>query len=187
MPFTVTYLDAGIKRHEFDAYVRLLEKRGIDWTNIPRVQEPESTNQWLYVWDDQTLALAFRDELRRETKDVKWELRELHPGTPISEGPLMLITILMRRNSRGADFALHPHSQRFIQRRFPDSHSIASISIESTTLDDFQRQHGSIWDHIAQVLSGLTMEKLASIGGFVIVDPAREQIVYQVNLRQPAA
>jgi hypothetical protein len=33
MPYTVAYRDAGNKRHEFEAYVRLLEKRGIDWTN----------------------------------------------------------------------------------------------------------------------------------------------------------
>src|SRR5262245_32020737 len=102
MPYTVAYADAGIKRHQFEAYVRLLEKRGIDWSNTPRVAEPGTTNRWLYVWPDRDDAEAFCEELKAETGDEKWYVREVASGTPTSRGPLTRVVILMRRHSLGA-------------------------------------------------------------------------------------
>lgn len=101
MPYTVTYRDAGIKRHEFDTYVRLLAKRGIDWTESQRVPEPGTTNRWLYVWPDRPQAQAFCDEIRRETGDPNWDVRDLPESTSVSPGPLMPIVIYMTWQSLG--------------------------------------------------------------------------------------
>jgi hypothetical protein len=178
MPFTVAYADGGIKRHEFDAYVRLLEKRGIDWSNTPRVPEAGTPNRWLYVWADHQDAEQFRDELAAETGDNKWYLRELAGDTKPSPGPLAHVLILMRRRSLGADFSLHPHSKTLIRRRFPQAHPVSSIAIEWRTKSDFEREHGPIWDHIAVVLTGLTLEQLASLEGYEVYDLMAERTIY---------
>jgi len=155
MPYTVAYKDGGIKRHEFDAYVRLLERRGIDRSNTARVPEPGSSKRWLYVWRERKDAELFCAELQTETRDKKWHVRELAAGTQSSEGALIRVVVLMRRQSLSADFSLHPHSRTLIQRRFSNAHPVSSISIEWTTKNDFEREHGPIWDHVAMVLTGL--------------------------------
>jgi hypothetical protein len=182
MPYTVTYRDAGIKRHEFDAYVRLLEKRGVDLTNIPRVHEPGTTNRWLYVWAERTDAEHFRDELRHETHDLNWLVHELPDTVQPSHGPLTPLVVIMRRHSLGADFTLHPHSRALLQRRFPQARAVSSVSIETSALHDFEQQHGPIWEQIVQVLTGLTPPQLAQLGGYRIVDPIHDQTVFEDNL-----
>ncbi len=178
MPYTVAYRDAGNKRREFDAYVRLLEKHGIDWSNAPRVPEPGTPNRWLYVWANQADAEKFCEDLKEETRDNKWYVRELPSDTETSAGPLTRVLIFMRRHSLGADFSLHPHSKAFIHRRFPQSRPVSSISIEWNTKSDFEQEHGPIWDHIAVVLTGLSLEQLATLGGYQVYDLMREQTVY---------
>lgn len=187
MPYTVAYEDAGmINRHEFDAYVRLMEKRGIDWTNIPRVLELGTTNRWLYVWTDRRDADAFCADLRAETRDERWSVRELPADVKPSQGPLMPVVILMRRRSQGAEFTLHPQSSLLVRRRFPDARPVASVSIESTTMHDFEQQHCPIWEHIALVLTGLSMAQLAELGGYEVVDVRREQTVNETALAHRA-
>jgi hypothetical protein len=178
MPFTVGYADGSIKRHEFEAYVRLLEKRGIDWSNTPRVPEQGTPNRWLYVWGDRREAEKFCEELKAETRDNKWYVRELAAGTEVSSGPLARVVILMRRHSLGAELSLHPHSKTLIRRRFPEARPVSSISIEWSTKSDFEGEHGPIWDHIAVVLTGLSLEQLAALEGYQVYDLMAERAVY---------
>ena len=107
MPYTVSYRDAGIKRHEFDVYVRLLGKRGIDWTMIPRIPEPGTANRWLYVWADREEAEAFCDEIQKETRDRKWHVLPLPDSVQPSHGPLMPIVIYMTRQTLGRHLTAH--------------------------------------------------------------------------------
>lgn len=179
MAYTVAYQDAGIKRREFDAYLRLLEQRGIDWTNTPRVPEPGTTNRWLYVWVDRRDAEDFREAIQVETRDEKWYVHDLPDTVQPSHGPLTPVVILMRRQSLGADFALHPHSRTLVRRRFPSARLVSSVSIESNRLGDFERERGPIWEHVAQVLTGLSLPELTQLGGFRIIDPSRDQTVFE--------
>jgi hypothetical protein len=186
MPYTVAYQDAGNKRHEFDAYVRLLEKRGIDWSNTERVAEPGTANRWLYVWSDKKAAEDFCAEIQAETRDKKWYVRELTSGTQPSKGALTRVVILMRPQHVTADFSLHPHSRELIRRRFPDARPVSNISIEWTTKSDFEQQHGPIWEHIAMVLTGLTLDQLNSLGGYQVYDLMAEQIAFDSRTSQAA-
>lgn len=178
IPFTVTHRDAGIKRHEFEAYLRTLEKRGIDWSDTPRVEEPGTPNRWLYVWADREPAEEFCQELQAETRDDQWYVRELANGTQPSQGPLARVVILMRSHSLGADFSLHPHSRILIRRRFPQASPVSSMSIEWSTKDDFEQQHGPIWDHVAVVLTGLSLDQLQTVDGYQVYDLLRERMIY---------
>lgn len=178
MPFTVAYADAGINRHEFDTYVRLLGKRGIEWTEAQRAEEPETGNRWFYVWADEAQAQSFCDELRDETGDDKWYVRRLHDATRISCGPLMPVVIYRTRQSHEFVFRLHPHSRSAIRRRFPQSQQASSLSIEYGTQSDFEQMHGPVWDHVAMVLSGLSLEDLSVLGGYRIFDLDTEEVVF---------
>jgi hypothetical protein len=186
MPFTVAYQDAGIKRREFDAYVRLLEKRGIDWSNTLRVPEPGTTNRWLYVWSEEQDADSFCEELKEETRDSKWYVREIAANTLASSGPLARVLILMRTHTIGADFSLHPHSRTLIRRRFPGSPMVSSISIEWSTKSDFEQQHGPLWDHVAMVLTGLSIEQLQSLDGYQIYDLLSERNIFDSQATRAA-
>src|SRR6266550_5665653 len=108
MPFTVAYADAGIKRRQYDAYLALLERRGIDWSNTRRVPESGTSNRWLYVWDILGEAETFCEELKTETRDDKWYVRELPADIRPSGGPLARVLILMRR--RGAEKRVGPRT-----------------------------------------------------------------------------
>jgi len=178
MPYTVANFDAGINRREFDVYVRLLEKRGIDWSDATRVPEPGTSNRWLFVWANKGDAENFCADLQTETRDKKWYVRELSPETEPTEGSLARVVILMRRQNLNADFSLHPHSRTLIHRRFPNSRPVSSITIEWTTKDDFEQVHGPIWDHIAMVLTGLSIEQLETIDGYQVYDLKTEQTVF---------
>ena len=182
MPYTVAHSDSGITRHEFDAYVRLLEQRGIDWTNAPRVQEPGS-NRWLYVWDNRGEAEEFCAELRRETRDDKWLVLELspdlQPSLQPSTGPLMPVVIFRRLHSLGAEFTLDPFSRMLVKRRFPGYPPATSIDIESSTMQDLEQQHRPMFEHLALVLTNLTAKQLAQLGGYRIVDPATDETIFE--------
>jgi hypothetical protein len=188
MPYTVAYLGGSIPRHEFDSYIRLLEQRKIDWTKAPRVEEPSPGHRWLYVWEHQQDAEEFSESLRSDTGTDKWHVHQLEPNSEITVGPLAPVMIHMRRESLGATFSLHPHSRRLVLRWFPKARPVTSVSIEYGTLFDFEQSHGPVWDHVALVLTGLTSDQLAQIGGYLIFDLLQEKTVFesQAPTRLPA-
>jgi hypothetical protein len=181
MPYTVAYPDPHIERHEFDAYVRLLEQRGIDWTDTPRVPAPGASKGWLPVWEDRGEADEFCRELRKETRDNKWLVRET-PGRVQTSGPLMPVVIFRRLHSLGAEFTMHPFSRTLVRRRFPGVPPASSINIESSAMHELEQQHSSIFEHLALVLTNLTAPQLAQLGGYRIVDPATDETVFEDDL-----
>ena len=46
------------------------------------------------------------------------------------------------------------------------------------TRSDFEREHGSLWDHIAAVLTGLSLEQLATLEGYLVYDLREERTVH---------
>lgn len=179
MPFTVATRESGTLPREFDVYVRLLESRGIDWTRAPRLPAPGVRNRWLYVWSNRREAEAFCDELRKETRNDAWFVRELSPSVQPSTGPLITVTVLMGRNRLGAEFALHPHSRVLIRRRFPWAKSVFSVAIEADSRSDFERESSPIWEHVAQMLTGLSSSELSQLGGYVVIDSAQDTMVVE--------
>jgi hypothetical protein len=186
MPFTVAYTDAGIKRRDFDVYVRLLQKRGIDWSNTGRVPESKTSNRWLYVWTDRAEAEAFCAELQSETRDKNWHVRQLPAGTQPSVGSLFRVLIFMRRQDSSADFSLHPHTRTLIHRRFPKARPVSSITIDWMTKSDFEQQQGPIWDQIATMLTGLNVEQLDSLDGYQVYDLKSEQTRFDSQVAHAA-
>lgn len=179
MPYTVTWSNGGFNHREFDTYLRLLRKHGIDWTQAPRVAESERQDRWLYLWQEEEEARAFCEEIRQETRDKDWSVRELEDSTAISQGPLMPVIIQMRHQSLGQTFDLHPHSSSAIRRRFPQARQASNLSIEYGRDLNIEETYGPIWDYIAIMLSGLSHEQLADLGGYQIVDLKTDSVVHE--------
>jgi hypothetical protein len=177
MGYTVVHKSGMTKDHEFAAYVRLLEQDGVDITNTPRVADAEG-NRWLYVWESPDDANEFARRLQKETKDTRWEVRELASVEP-SRGPLGPIEILVGRQSDGCTYGLSPTSRKLIRKRYPEARMAPSVFISTDTQSDFEATQGPIWDQVAIILTGLSEDKLREFGGYRIYDPMNKR-----NLRK---
>jgi hypothetical protein len=58
MVFAVS-LPGGARDFEFKAYIRLLEKIGVNVANAQRVADPLTKKRWLYAWDKESAAKKF--------------------------------------------------------------------------------------------------------------------------------
>lgn len=78
----------------------------------------------------------------------------------------------------GYVFRLHPISLLRLQKRYPERRRIDSVFIGY----DKQRSPGeideSVWQHVSQLLTGLSSVELEQSGGFVVVHPVTQQEIY---------
>jgi hypothetical protein len=78
----------------------------------------------------------------------------------------------------GHTFRLYPLTLLWIQERFPDRERVASVFIGFDRRQDIQLTPESVWAHVATLLTGLSLEELDQLGGFVVVNPVTKQEVY---------
>ena len=79
-------LPGATRDFEHEAYVRLLEKNGVNVAHAPRVVDPVSGKRWLHAWAKEADALAFTAALREETENDDWQVYPL-PGVEPTSGP----------------------------------------------------------------------------------------------------
>jgi hypothetical protein len=85
----------------------------------------------------------------------------------------------------GGVYGLEPLSKRAIQEAFPQAviHPLIMIGHDrSADIDRFHRPH---WEQMAQMLTGLTAEQIARLGGVRIYDPEAEKVIWE--WRPPSA
>jgi hypothetical protein len=178
MGFTVARR-GGTKDVEFAAYARLLRRRGVILSRIPRTLEPGTGRRWLYVWDNRAEAEAFAGEMKKETRDEAWYVQEVN-GPP-SEGPLGPIEIQIARQSGALLFAMHPFSRRMVQALYPGSCNAGSVLIETETREEAQRVLGDLTNlagHVALILTGLKAEQLERLGYSMFDRTAMRELAY---------
>ena len=163
-------MPGGTNNHEFDAYKGLLEEAGVDLSTVPRTHEPETPNRWLYVWRERALAERFARELRLRTRNRNWEVNEFERGQD-EIGPLAPLDIIAFRHPEGETFRLTPASQERIMRRFPDARLSNEVFWSKETRNDYERQHGSIWNQTAIILMGLSERQVQQLGGYRVISP----------------
>ena len=96
------------------------------------------------------------------------------------------ITIYAAKQLDGYTYALEPRSKATIVDQLPKEQVPAScvfISYDDiyTIKTDFEFLHGSIWKHIAELLTGLPAEKLQELGKVVFVDPRTLETVFELS------
>jgi hypothetical protein len=179
MAYTVG-LPGGTRDFEFEAYVRLLEKKGVNVANTARAPDPTDKKRWLHAWQKKADAERFAAELRSETENARWQVYEL-PNGQHTVGPLGPIDIVVNRRSDGLSYGLSPISRKLISKCFPSATSAPSIFIAGAGQSDVDA-HAPLWDHIAVILTGLSETQIKQLGGYRVVDPVAKQVLHEVPL-----
>ncbi|MBY0522617.1 MAG: hypothetical protein K2R98_04440 [Gemmataceae bacterium] len=146
-------------------------------TKTSRTPEPATANRWLYVWAKREDAERFAKELRKRTKVKSWRVDELAEDL-VSEGPLGPVDIYINCHRSGCTFGLPPNSRKLIQRKFPDARLTPRVSVGHDAADQTEgHMDGSVWDHVALILTGLTREQLEELGGYRVYEPMRDRVL----------
>ena len=160
---------------EFQTYVNLLEEIGIDIANVPRTPDPGTGNRWLYVWESKPLAERFSRELGARLRDSSWEVYEFEVEEE-ERGPLAPLTIRSISTSEGTAFRLEQKSLQRLLQYFPNARLQGEAKIPQQVLfpaevrEDFERQHGPVWDQVIIILTGLSEKEISRLGGIRILD-----------------
>ena len=177
--FTVA-MPGGTKDLEYEAYVRILNKWGIDVTDMPRVLEKGTPPRWLYAWTSREDAERFAKELRSHSRDKRWRVQEFTTDH-LSQGPLGPVEIRVNGQGDSSGYALHPNSEDLVQKKFPHARLLGSVFVGHERRVPLERdRQESIWDHVAMILTGLSAEQLNELGGYRIYDLDSREV-----LREP--
>lgn len=85
------------------------------------------------------------------------------------------VVIYRSVNREGETFALKPSSRKRLRDHFGNAIRVGSrVFIARDTHADYQEIHGEIAPQIIQLLTGVSRERLESLGGVVFRDPVTE-------------
>jgi hypothetical protein len=98
------------------------------------------------------------------------------PMRPTKDDPLVIIVGIQHD---GAAYDLHPRSEKRIAERFPDANSLSAVFLGHRRKAEFPDKHRPNWLRVAVLLTGLTEEQLAQLGGVVIYSPEREEVLWE--------
>lgn len=168
MTFTVS-LPSGMRDFEYWAYMRMLEREGINIVDTPRVHDPQGGNRWLHAWSDRATAEEFASQLRTDTKNPAWQVYEL-PGEEPTQGPLGPVEVLMSRQSDGYTYGLGPWSHKLIRQKYPQTRLAPRLFIAADTRDESGMEQEPVWDQVTRILTGLPEAQIDELGGYRVFD-----------------
>jgi hypothetical protein len=174
-------LPHGNGQREFDAYVQILQQQGITIDDSTQIGNPFG-RKWLHVWDDRSNAEQFANRLRQVTGNRDWEVYDLSPPRSLAggqDGRSGPVEILVGRQADGSTYSLHPNSLKLIRQRFPQVHPRSTVFIGSDTRTDIAAGGASIYDQVAIILTGLAIGQLNELGGYRVVDPLTDLVLYR--------
>lgn len=89
------------------------------------------------------------------------------------------LVIYVGRQTDGCVYQLPPSSRTRIENKFPHAHVAPSLFIGWKTETDIKRATSSHWRQIVIILTGLTDDQVAQLGGVRICDPLDESVVWE--------
>lgn len=165
MGFSVNHLGGNSDR-QFEGYLRLLRKHGVEPGNLPRIFDPATGNKWLYVWNDERPAQAFRDELAEMTSDDQWSVIPVNGGT--SQGPLGPLLFVLTRFATHFTIIPHTLSKVLLDSSFPNAvPTTTRITMDLDTWQNFRKSRGGLPElmrEAAPALTGLDSEHVNALG-----------------------
>lgn len=90
------------------------------------------------------------------------------------------IKIYVNQQLDGFTYRLDPKSKASLREKRSDTEPVASVFVSYDTKTRFQWTQGSVWKHVAELLTGLSAEQLEILGPVVFVDPKSEKTVFEV-------
>jgi hypothetical protein len=94
----------------------------------------------------------------------------------LAEDALLIVVGLQHD---GGVYQLDPLSERRIEEAFPGANVLPVVVLGYRTEADFERTHRPHWEQVAKVLTGLTPEQIARLGGVRVYDPERNRVVWE--------
>jgi hypothetical protein len=98
------------------------------------------------------------------------------PMRPTADDPLV-ISVGIQHD--GAAYELHPRSQRRIEEKFPGLKLLPVVFLGHRRASEFDTLQPPRWKQMALLLTGLTEEQIAEMGGVVLYSPEREQVLWE--------
>ena len=77
----------------------------------------------------------------------------------------------------GVLYTLPHRTQRRIEERFPEARPLPRIILGHDKREEFPSRHEPYWDRMVSMLTGLTAEQIAELGGICIYNPDTEKVV----------
>jgi len=81
-----------------------------------------------------------------------------------------MLTIEMTTQGNGWTFRLDPKSHALLTQRFDQIAIGSSIFVGTDTRRSYEEIHGPMWDQIALLLTGLSLDQIEALGGYQVVD-----------------
>ncbi len=94
------------------------------------------------------------------------------------------VEIDVGRQRNGLTFQLSPHAKEILRGKVPEPVLNTSVFVSYDTKSDFEFFHGPVWEHVALLLTRLSPDQLAQLGGFVFVDRSRDD---EILFSQPSS
>jgi hypothetical protein len=100
----------------------------------------------------------------RASSKVKWDVER-------DDGPLV---IYIGRQGDGGVYRLGPWSKKRIADAHPQARRVPFLHIGYYDVQDFEKLQGPFWPSLVQLLTGLTAEQLAALGGVDLYEVSSE-------------
>ncbi len=103
-----------------------------------------------------------------------------------SRDPASAIEIIASPHRDGCSYEVHPRSRRALRDRYPQVALAPSLFVGYDTEKDFEALHGKMWTQIVTLLTGLSPDRLADLGGVYIVNADDESILMDTRSKAVA-
>ena len=80
------------------------------------------------------------------------------------------VEIDVGRQRDGWTFQLSPKAKQILRGKVPEPVLKTSVFVGYDTKSDFEFFHGPVWEHVAMLLTRLSPDQLAQLGGYFFVD-----------------
>lgn len=80
---------------------------------------------------------------------------------------------MIGRQGDGCVYQLDPLSKRRLKAAHPRTHVVPAVLIgyDPDKRDQFEARQAAMWPQIAEILTGVSLDKLRAFGGVVLEDP----------------
>src|SRR5438046_837827 len=79
----------------------------------------------------------------------------------------------------GGVYMLDWRSKDLIRQSYPDAIINPGTLLGYDKTEDYNRFHRPYWEVLAQIMTGLTPEQIAALGGASIYDPAEKKVIWR--------
>ena len=81
-----------------------------------------------------------------------------------------MLTLEMTTQGNGWTFRLSPKTHALLKQRFDHAAIGSSLFVGTDTRRSYEEIHGPMWDQIALLLTGLSLDQIEELGGYQVVD-----------------